>query len=290
MSTPELDLPLIHAGKVRRLYALPDPEQILVVATDAVSAYDVILEPEIPTKGAILTQLSLWWFEQLRDLVPNHVISVEVPEAVRGRAMVCEKLAMLPAECVVRGYITGSGYQDYRRTGVVSGIALPEGLADGDQLDPAIFTPSTKADLGAHDEPVSYEQLCRIMDPELAQELRELSLRIYQRAATIAAERGIILADTKCEFGQRRDGTVVLADEVLTPDSSRFWLAQAWVDRHAMVSFDKQYIRDWLATTSGWDPASGTPAPPLPAAVVEATQERYLEAYRRLTGTDFSIN
>ncbi len=288
MSIPELDLPLIHAGKVRRLYALPDPNQILVVATDAISAYDVILEPEIPGKGAILTAMSLWWFEQLRDLVPHHVLSVEVPESVQGRAMVCERLAMLPAECVVRGYLTGSGFKDYLSAGKVSGVELPSGLSDGDQLREPIFTPSTKAALGDHDEPVSYEQLFRIMDPLQAQELKELSLKIYRRAAAVASESGIILADTKFEFGQRSDGTIVLADEVLTPDSSRFWSAEEWREHRGLVSFDKQYIRDWLTKVSGWSPSSGLPAPALPTAVIEATRERYLEAYRRLTGTEFS--
>lgn len=287
MSNPELNLPLIHAGKVRRLYALPDDAQLLVVATDAISAYDYVLDSTIPDKGAILTQMSSWWFDQLADVVANHVISYDVPAEVAGRAMVCEKLAMEPVECVVRGYLTGSGYKEYQHTGAVNGIALPEGLKDGDRLDTPIFTPSTKAEIGDHDEPISYAQLEALVGQEAAAELRDTSLAIYQAAADLARERGIILADTKFEFGRRDDGTLVLADEVLTPDSSRFWLAQAWDQERAMESFDKQYVRNWLSYKSGWDQSQGTPPPPLPSSVIEATRERYLEAYRRLTGAEF---
>jgi len=285
-----LRLPLRHAGKVRELYTVVDDdgsERILMVATDNISAFDHVLSTPIPDKGAILTQLSLWWFDQLAGLVDNHVVSTDVPEAVAGRATLVEALDMVEVECVARGYLTGSGWAEYQASRTVCGVPLPEGLRDGDQLPEPIFTPAIKAPLGEHDENVDFATIAGLHGEELAAVLRDLTLTIYARAREIAAARGIILADTKFEFGRRPDGTLVLADEVLTPDSSRFWDAAAWVPGESLPSFDKQYVRDWLAKDSGWDRASDTPPPPLPADVVAATRERYLEAYRRLTGRDF---
>ena len=279
-----LGLPLIHAGKVREMYALPDGD-VLMVATDNISAFDHVLPTPIPGKGAVLTQLSLWWFERLRDLVPNHVISVDVPDAVRGRAVVVEKLDMVPVECVARGYLTGSGWAEYQRSRTVCGVPLPDGLRDGDKLPAPIFTPAIKAELGEHDENVDFATIARLHGDDLAVRLRDLTLEVYARAERIAAGRGIILADTKLEFGRRDDGTLVLADEVLTPDSSRFWDAELWRPGESLPSFDKQYVRDWLAEQSGWD--RETTPPELPAEVVEATRARYVEAYERLTGRSF---
>lgn len=279
-----LGLPLIHAGKVREMYALPDGD-VLMVATDNISAFDHVLPTPIPGKGAVLTQLSLWWFERLRDLVPDHVVSVDVPDAVRGRAVVVEKLDMVPVECVARGYLTGSGWAEYQRSRTVCGVPLPDGLRDGDKLPAPIFTPAIKAELGEHDENVDLATIARLHGDELAVRLRDLTLEVYARAERIAAGRGIILADTKLEFGRRDDGTLVLADEVLTPDSSRFWDAELWRPGESLPSFDKQYVRDWLAEQSGWD--RETTPPELPAEVVEATRARYVEAYERLTGRSF---
>ena len=279
-----LGLPLIHAGKVREMYALPDGD-VLMVATDNISAFDHVLPTPIPGKGAVLTQLSLWWFERLRDLVPDHVVSVDVPDAVRGRAVVVEKLDMVPVECVARGYLTGSGWAEYQRSRTVCGVPLPDGLRDGDKLPAPIFTPAIKARLGEHDENVDFATIARLHGDELAVRLRDLTLEVYARAERIAAGRGIILADTKFEFGRRDDGTLVLADEVLTPDSSRFWDAELWRPGESLPSFDKQYVRDWLAEQSGWD--RETTPPELPAEVVEATRARYIEAYERLTGRSF---
>lgn len=279
-----LGLPLIHAGKVREMYALPDGD-VLMVATDNISAFDHVLPTPIPGKGAVLTQLSLWWFERLRDLVPDHVISVDVPDAVRGRAVVVEKLDMVPVECVARGYLTGSGWAEYQRSRTVCGVPLPDGLRDGDKLPAPIFTPAIKAELGEHDENVDLATIARLHGDDLAARLRDLTLEVYARAERIAARRGIILADTKFEFGRRDDGTLVLADEVLTPDSSRFWDADLWRPGESLPSFDKQYVRDWLAEQSGWD--RETTPPELPAEVVEATRARYVEAYERLTGRSF---
>ena len=279
-----LGLPLIHAGKVREMYALPDGD-VLMVATDNISAFDHVLPTPIPGKGAVLTQLSLWWFERLRDLVPDHVISVDVPDAVRGRAVVVEKLDMVPVECVARGYLTGSGWAEYQRSRTVCGVPLPDGLRDGDKLPAPIFTPAIKAELGEHDENVDLATIARLHGDELAVRLRDLTLEVYAQAERIAAGRGIILADTKLEFGRRDDGTLVLADEVLTPDSSRFWDAELWRPGESLPSFDKQYVRDWLAEQSGWD--RETTPPELPAEVVEATRARYVEAYERLTGRSF---
>ena len=279
-----LGLPLIHAGKVREMYALPDGD-VLMVATDNISAFDHVLPTPIPGKGAVLTQLSLWWFERLRDLVPDHVVSVDVPDAVRGRAVVVEKLDMVPVECVARGYLTGSGWAEYQRSRTVCGVPLPDGLRDGDKLPAPIFTPAIKAELGEHDENVDFTTIARLHGDELAVRLRDLTLEVYARAERIAAGRGIILADTKFEFGRRDDGTLVLADEVLTPDSSRFWDAELWRPGESLPSFDKQYVRDWLAEESEWD--RETTPPELPAEVVEATRARYIEAYERLTGQRF---
>jgi phosphoribosylaminoimidazole-succinocarboxamide synthase len=277
----------MHSGKVRDLYALPDG-RLLMVASDRISAFDFILDSTIPDKGEILTRMSLWWFEQLADLVPHHVLSTDVPEAVRGRAVICERLEMYPVECVARGYLTGSGLLDYRATGEVCGIPLPEGLEDGSRLSEAIFTPASKADLGEHDENVSYAAVVETVGAERAEELRRLTLDVYARAEEIARGRGIILADTKLEFGARGDGTTVLADEVLTPDSSRFWPAAEWRPGRAQPSYDKQIVRNWaLSPESGWDRASGGPPPPLPAEVVERTRARYVEAYELLTGSTF---
>ncbi|SHJ74359.1 phosphoribosylaminoimidazole-succinocarboxamide synthase [Tessaracoccus bendigoensis DSM 12906] len=282
-----LNLPLRHAGKVRELYDVTYAGEpvILMVATDNISAFDHVLSTAIPDKGAILTQLSLWWFGQLD--VANHVLSTEVPEAVSGRATVVEALAMIDVECVARGYLTGSGWAEYQESSSVCGVPLPAGLRDGDKLPEPIFTPAIKAPLGEHDENVDFETIARLHGRDVAEELRDATLRLYSGAERIAAERGIILADTKFEFGRRPDGTLVLGDEVLTPDSSRFWDAAAWRPGESLPSFDKQYVRDWLAGQSGWDKASDTPPPPLPEEVVEATRERYLEAYRRLTGVEF---
>jgi phosphoribosylaminoimidazole-succinocarboxamide synthase len=277
----------VHSGKVRDLYRLAD-DRLLMVASDRISAFDFVLEPTIPDKGEVLTQMSLWWFERLEPLVPNHVLSVDVPEQVKGRAVVCERLEMYPVECVARGYLTGSGLLDYRATGAVCGIALPDGLEDGSRLAEPVFTPATKAALGDHDENVSYDEVVRAVGAETAAALRQLTLQVYAAAEEIARDRGILLADTKLEFGVRPDGTRVLADEVLTPDSSRFWPANDWEPGRPQVSFDKQVVRDWLLSPeSGWDRSSGEPPPRLPDAVVERTRARYLEAYERLTGQTF---
>jgi len=282
----------LHSGKVRDLYALPDG-RLLMVASDRISAFDFILDTTIPDKGEILTRMSLWWFDQLADLVPHHVLSTDVPEALRGRAVICERLEMYPVECVARGYLTGSGLLDYRATGEVCGIALPDGLEDGSRLPEPIFTPATKAALGDHDENVSYDAVAATVGPDAAAALREVTLAVYARAETIARERGIILADTKLELGRRpgpatgsgRAGTIVLADEVLTPDSSRFWPAAEWQPGRSQPSYDKQIVRDWLLSpASGWDRASGEAPPPLPPEVVEHTRARYVEAYETLTG------
>jgi phosphoribosylaminoimidazole-succinocarboxamide synthase len=277
----------VHSGKVRDLYRLPGGN-LLMVASDRMSAFDFVLDSPIPDKGEILTRMSLWWFEQLADLVPNHVVSTDVPDEVRGRAVVCESLDMFPVECVARGYLTGSGLSDYLATGETCGIALPPGLEDGSRLPEPIFTPATKAALGDHDENVSYDAVVDTIGAGDAESLRTLTIRVYRRAEEIARERGIILADTKFEFGRRADRTVVLADEVLTPDSSRFWPADQWQPGRTQPSFDKQIVRNWLTSAeSGWDRASGEAPPPLPDHVVELTRAKYVEAYERLTGSTF---
>src|SRR5689334_2457796 len=244
-----------------------------MVASDRISAFDHILETPVPDKGEILTRMSLWWFDRLAGLVPHHVLSTDVPAEVRGRAVICERLDMYPVECVARGYLTGTGLLDYRATGEVCGIALPSGLEDGSRLPEPIFTPATKAAFGEHDENVSYDAVVDVVGAETATRLRELTLAVYGRAEEIARERGIILADTKLEFGARADATIVLADEVLTPDSSRFWPADDWEPGRAQASYDKQIVRNWLLSPeSGWDRSSGEPPPPLPDAVVERTR------------------
>ena len=274
----------LHSGKVRDLYELPDGT-LLMVASDRISAYDFVLDTTIPDKGEILTRMSLWWFDQLADLVPNHVLSTDVPDAVRGRAVMCERLEMFPVECVARGYLTGSGLREYAVTGEVCGIPLPAGLEDGSRLAEPIFTPATKAALGDHDENVSYDAVVATVGEQAASRLRDLTLAVYRRAEGVARDRGIILADTKLEFGARADGTTVLGDEVLTPDSSRFWPADQWQPGRAQPSFDKDIVRGWLTSPeSGWDRAAGGPPPALPPEIVERTRARYVEAYELLTG------
>lgn len=292
----------LYSGKVRELYvpaAAPNAaafagrsDVVLVVASDRISAFDHILASEIPDKGKILTQLSRWWFEQLN--VAHHVVATTVedgvPAEVAGRAMVCKKLVMFPIECIARGYLTGSGLAEYRQSQTVCALPLPAGLTDGSRLEPAIFTPSAKAEVGEHDENITYATMVDTVGGEDAAKLRELSLEIYSRAEKIARERGIILADTKVEFGvDPATGVITLGDEVLTPDSSRFWDAELWAPGQAQPSFDKQYVRDWLSSPeSGWDKNSDTPPPALPADVIERTRARYVEAYERLTGATFT--
>ncbi|WP_328838277.1 phosphoribosylaminoimidazolesuccinocarboxamide synthase [Streptomyces europaeiscabiei] len=278
----------LHTGKVRELYQ-NEAGDLVMVASDRTSAFDWVLPTEIPDKGRVLTQLSLWWFDQLADLVPNHVLSTELPPGApadwAGRTLICKSLKMVPVEAVARGYLTGSGLVEYRETRTVCGLALPEGLVDGSELPAPIFTPATKAAVGEHDENVSYEEVARQVGAETAAQLRQTTLAVYGRARDIARDRGIILADTKFEFGFEGD-TLVLADEVLTPDSSRFWPADLWEPGRAQQSFDKQFVRDWLTSdASGWDRASEQPPPPLPEEIVAATRAKYVEAYERLTGT-----
>ncbi|WP_062070797.1 phosphoribosylaminoimidazolesuccinocarboxamide synthase [Demequina sediminicola] len=277
----------IYSGKIRDLYEPVDPhprgDVVLVVASDRISAYDWVLPTEIPAKGGVLTGLSMWWFDQVRDLVPNHTVEAPVPPEVQGRAMVCQRLEMFPVECVARGYLTGSGLVEYRESGTVCGIPLPPGLEDGSRLPEPIFTPATKAEVGEHDENVTFEAVVERIGLEDATALRDLTLAVYARAHEIAAEKGIILADTKFEFGRDADGRIVLGDEVLTPDSSRFWPADTWEPGKTQPSFDKQFVRDWLTSDeSGWDKKSDDPPPALPDEVVERTRQRYLEAFDRL--------
>jgi phosphoribosylaminoimidazole-succinocarboxamide synthase len=278
----------LHSGKVRDLYRTPEG-LLLLVASDRMSAYDHILPTPIPDKGRILTAMSWWWFGRLKDLVPNHAIAVDdvrIPARWRGRATLCRPLDMIPVEAVARGYLTGSGLKDYNATGSVCGVAIPPGLIDGDRLPEPIFTPAAKAQLGSHDENISFADVAMLVGEETATELRKLTLAVYSRAADIAAGRGIILADTKLEFGYGSRG-IVLGDEVLTPDSSRFWPALEWRPGQPQSSYDKQYVRDWLTSSaSGWD-GVGAP-PPLPDDVVAATRARYIEAYERLTGLSFA--
>ncbi len=277
----------LHSGKVRDLYETPEG-LLLMVASDRISAFDYVLEPGIPDKGEILTRLSLWWFEQLEDVVPNHVVPADVPAEFAGRGVLCRKLRMVPVECVARGYLTGSGLADYRREGVVSGVRLPEGLTDGSRLPEPIFTPSTKAPMGEHDEPMTFEQVVAEVGADVAERLRDITLGVYRRGAEIALDRGIILADTKIELGWDSDGVLTLGDEVLTPDSSRFWPLDQWEPGRSQPSFDKQFVRDWLLSpASGWDRASGEAPPRLPDEIVERTRDRYVEAYERLTGERF---
>ena len=276
----------LAAGKVRDMYAGPDG-LLLVVASDRISAYDYVLPTPIPDKGRVLTALSVWWFERLSDLVPHHLVSVDdpaIPAGWRGRAMLVRRLEMLPIECVARGYLTGSGLGSYRQTGAVCGVPLPPGLVDGSRLPEPVFTPTTKAAVGAHDEAMTLGEVEAVVGPERAAQLRELTLAVYRRAAGIAAGRGILLADTKLEFGLDVEGVLTLGDEVLTPDSSRWWPADRWQPGRPQPSYDKQFVRDWMS--AHWD-RQGEP-PPLPAEIVEQTRARYVEAYERITGSSFA--
>lgn len=281
------DYPKIAAGKVRDLYAVGD-DHLLLVTSDRISAYDFILDTPIPDKGRVLTAMSVFWFEQLSDLVPNHLVAYDdprIPAEVRGRALLVRRLDMLPVEAVARGYLTGSGYSDYQRTGAVCGVELPDGLVEASKLPSPIFTPATKAAFGEHDENVSFDAVVATIGAKRAEELREATLAVYRRGAEVAAKRGILLADTKFEFGVDETGALVLADEVLTPDSSRYWPAEGYEPGRVQPSFDKQYVRNWLTgPESGWDRASNVQPPPLPSEVVEATRGRYVEAYERMTG------
>lgn len=281
----------LSAGKVREIYEIDD-ETLLMVVSDRISAYDHILDTEIPDKGRVLTAMSLFFFDAID--FPNHLAGPiddpRIPEEVLGRAMVCHKLKMVPFECVVRGYLTGSGLKEYQETGEVCGIALPEGLVEASKLPEPIFTPATKAEIGDHDENVSFDKVVEKLGEARANELREASIRIYSQAAELAADKGIILADTKFEFGLDEAGNLVLADEVLTPDSSRYWPMDGYEEGKVQPSFDKQYVRNWLTSAkSGWDKDSGVAPPPLPGSVVEATRDRYVEAYERITGTKFCV-
>lgn len=271
---------LLHSGKVRDIYL--DRGDLLLVASDRVSVYDVVLPTPIPDKGRILTQLSLWWFAQLADLVPHHVVSAtDVPPQWAGRAIRCRRLRMVPVECIARGYLAGLGLREYEATGGICGQSLPPGLREGSRLPEPVFTPTTKAPVGEHDEFMTADEVTAAVGADTAAELRRLTLAIYRRGAALAGERGIIVADTKLEFGWAEDGTLVLADEVLTPDSSRFWPAADWQPGRAQFAFDKQFVREW-ANTTGWD--RKPPAPEVPEEIVAATRDRYVEAYQRLTG------
>lgn len=283
----------VFSGKVRDLYAPLGPDgsargdRLLLVASDRLSAFDFVLDSPIPDKGEILTRMSLWWFERLADLVPNHIVTTDVPAEVAGRAVLVERLDMLPVECVARAYLTGGGLREYAASGQVSGVPLPAGLVDGSRLPEPIFTPSTKAPQGRHDEPLVYAAVEAAIGVGLAAQARAHTVAILARGNEIAARSGILIADTKVEFGVR-DGELVLADEVLTPDSSRFWPASAWEPGHPQPSFDKEYVREWLTSpASGWDRRSGQAPPPLPGEVVERTRAKYVEAYERLTGSVF---
>ena len=269
---------LVHSGKVRELYS--DGDDLIMVASDRVSVYDVVLPTPIPGKGKVLTQLSLWWFDQLRDVIPNHVISgTEVPAQWAGRAIRCRRLQMVPVECIARGYLSGLGLASYNETGTISGVRLPPGLGEGSRLPEPIFTPTTKAAAG-HDEPMTRADVAALVGEPMAAELERATLEVYRRGAELAASRSIIIADTKLEFGQSDDGTLMLADEVLTPDSSRFWLASEWQPGRPQRSLDKQFVRDWSAGL-GWD--RRPPGPAIPPDIVAATQARYQELYTRLT-------
>src|ERR671930_728733 len=279
-------LSLVAQGKVREIYDA-GPDRLLMVASDRISTYDVVHPNPIPDKGKVLAGLSVFWFEKSASICPNHLVSfTDVPGAVKGRGLLVERLEMIPIECVARGYITGSGWKDYQASGAVCGIELPGGLQESEKLPEPIFTPATKAEIGDHDENIDFDRAAEILgDRGLLEELRRLTLSIYSTAADHARERGVILADTKFEFGRRADGTIVLADEVLTPDSSRFWPAEGYRPGRPQPSFDKQFVRDWAAG-SGWDKAP--PAPELPRDVVQRTRELYLDAYERITGEPFS--
>jgi phosphoribosylaminoimidazole-succinocarboxamide synthase len=273
---------LLHSGKVRDVYL--DGDDLVLVASDRISIYDVVLPTPIPDKGAVLTRLSLWWFERLADLVPHHVISAtDVPAEFAGRAVRCRRLDMLPVECIARGYLAGLGLEEYRKQGTVSGVELPDGLVEGSRLPEPIFTPTTKAPVGEHDEFMTFDDVVDLVGAETAERLRELTLAVYMRGAQTAAANGILVADTKLEFGRDPStGEIVLADEVLTPDSSRFWPADDWEPGRPQFSFDKQFVREWSRTLD-WDRTP--PGPEIPADVVAATRARYVEAYERITDT-----
>jgi phosphoribosylaminoimidazole-succinocarboxamide synthase len=286
VTTPGLepDLRHVYSGKVRELYETADGF-LLLVASDRISAFDYVLETPIPDKGKILTQLSLWWFERLADIAPNHLVNAPVPAQFAGRAMTCMRLSMVPVECVARGYLTGTGLADYRRDGAVGGVALPPGLADGSRLPEPIFDPDSKAAQGQHDENITIADVADLVGADAAAELARITLAVYRRGAELAGERGIIVADTKIELGFDASGGLRLADEVLTPDSSRFWPAETWQPGRTQVSFDKQFVRDWLTSAaSGWDRHGLDPPPPLPENVVEQTRETYVRAFERITG------
>ena len=274
----------IYSGKVRELYETDDGV-LLLVATDRISAFDHVLATEIPDKGKILTQLSLWWFERLADVVPNHLVDAAIPAEFAGRAMACQRLDMVPVECVARGYLAGSGLADYRRTGAVCGVTLPAGLSQGSPLPQPVFTPATKAPRGEHDENISAAAVAGLVGSEVAPELERITLEVYRRGAELAGRSGIIVADTKIELGFGPGGRLLLADEVLTPDSSRFWPADQWAPGRPPPSLDKQYVRDWLTSPqSGWDRYGPEPPPPLPEPVVERTRDTYVRAYESITG------
>jgi phosphoribosylaminoimidazole-succinocarboxamide synthase len=272
----------VYSGKVRELYETPD-SVLLLVASDRISAFDHVLATPIPDKGKILTQLSLWWFERLADIVPNHLVAAPIPAEFAGRAMACMPLSMVPVECVARGYLTGTGLADYRRDGVLAGVPLAAGLADGSRLPGPVFDPDSKAPRGQHDENITMTEVAALVGAEVARDLERLTLAVYQRGADLTIERGIIVADTKVEFGFDDVGALRLADEVLTPDSSRFWPAESWQPGRSQASFDKQFVRDWLTSpASGWN--GQDPPPPLPEAVVAQTRDRYIAAFERITG------
>jgi len=274
----------VYSGKVRELYQTDDGV-ILLVATDRISAFDFVLETPIPDKGKILTSLSQWWFSRLTDIVPNHLVDGPVPEQFAGRAMACRPLSMVPVECVARGYLSGTGLADYRRDGAVAGVTLPAGLTDGSRLPEPIFDPDTKAPQGQHDENLTFAELTALVGAENAAELARITLAVYQRGADLAAKGGIIVADTKIELGFDSEGTLRLGDEVLTPDSSRFWPTESWQPGQSQPSFDKQFVRDWLTSpASGWDRHSGEPPPALPDEIVEQTRYMYVRAYECITG------
>jgi len=281
------DYPKIAVGKVRELYAVGD-EHLLLVTSDRISAFDFILDTPIPDKGRVLTAMSVFWFELLADVLPNHLVAYDdprIPAEVRGRALLVRRLEMLPVEAVARGYLVGSGFSDYQRTGEVCGIPLPAGLLEASQFETPLFTPASKADLGDHDENIGFEDVVAKIGRERAEEVRDATLEIYRRGAEHAAKQGILLADTKFEFGVDAGGKLVLGDEVLTPDSSRYWPADSYEPGRSQPSFDKQYVRDWLTSpASGWDRASNTQPPALPEDVVAATRSRYVDAYERITG------
>ncbi|MEN3269469.1 phosphoribosylaminoimidazolesuccinocarboxamide synthase [Pseudonocardia sp.] len=274
---------LLHSGKVRDVYA--DGDDLILVASDRLSIYDVVLPTPVPDKGALLTQLSLWWFDRLADITAHHVISAsDVPAEFVGRAVRCRRLSMLPVECIARGYLAGLGLKEYEKQGTVSGVALPPGLVEGSKLPEPIFTPTTKAPVGEHDEFMTFDEVVDVVGRDTAARLRDLTLAVYARGAEVAARNGILVADTKLEFGLDPAGEIVLADEVLTPDSSRFWPADTWEPGRPQFSFDKQYVREWSATMN-WD--RRPPGPEVPTEVVAATRARYVEVYERITGEEW---